>query len=179
MADPHIELEELRRLESEARRLRARLKQQLHPVFVPQNDFHVLRFTVGNAECAMVATLIERVLPIMQLRPAPEAAPWIAGFCDLGDATVPIIDVIARWGNRCGRFELEERVIVAQAEEARVGLIVQRVAGVEFHSRRAVAPPAVDLPMATYAVGLLGGEKLLLLDPAELARESQAVGGQA
>jgi chemotaxis-related protein WspB len=91
----------------------------------------LLVFRLGIDRYALDASQILEVLPLVEMRPAPQAPPGIAGVFDLRGRMVPVIDLSALvFGWPAGRC-LSTRVIIAgykdPAGEIRpLGLIAER-----------------------------------------------------
>jgi two-component system chemotaxis sensor kinase CheA len=108
-------------------------------------------FELAGATYALPSRLVRHMEMVEQLTPVPSAPPFVAGVVLSRGQVLPAIDLRARFGFEPIPYTLRTRLIVVDAGERRVGLIVDTAR--EFV---AIAPEAVQPPPEGIA-GLSGG----------------------
>ena len=109
---------------------------------------------------------VERLLPLMQIQPVPDAPPYLAGIMNLAGEAVPVIDLARRLGLGDNQpYRLDNPVLLIHAGGRRAGLIVDEAFGIKRVPREAVRGEALfrdGLPPVLGAVVMDDGSALLL-----------------
>lgn len=113
--------------------------------------------------------LTREVLPLAATTPLPEAPPWVLGLVRVADRAVAVVDLAARIRGAGREPALDECILVVQIDDRELGLVVERVEGVTATGGAVVAAPPVD-ELAPWMLGVveLGGETVVVLEPAAL-----------
>lgn len=141
---------------------------------LPEESFDVLSFRVGRDRVALLLSEVREVLPLAEMLPLPEAPPWVSGLLDLGDRTIPVLDVAARFRRGAREADLADLVVVCHTSSRDLGLVVQEVFDVQRFERARLSPPADEVPHASYLRGTLRDDEgqLLMLSLARLLEAS-------
>jgi purine-binding chemotaxis protein CheW len=86
-------------------------------------DLHVV-FKVADAEYALRASDVLHMESYTGATKVPGTAPYVAGLVQIRGRVVPVVDVRARFGLAPAPLTLDSRVVVAQANDRTVGLLV-------------------------------------------------------
>jgi len=113
---------------------------------VQAGGLEILKFKIpGMRLCAPLANVV-KVLPLMELQPAPGAPRYLRGLMNLHGRSIPVIDLAARLGyGGYTRYTLETPILLCEHEGLQTGLIVDKVIGVETLEQNAwQRTPAFD-----------------------------------
>jgi purine-binding chemotaxis protein CheW len=154
-------------------------------------------FQVGDARYALPLAWIAQVLRFENVTPVPMAPSFVEGILNLGGEVVPVLNLRLRFGLERGQPTRRNRVLVAERDGAKHGLLVDGVKEIlelEDTSILTGGPPLAGLRAEMIAgiakvreslVIILDGGRLLEADaplratagrepPAEEAEEVQA-----
>ena len=127
----------------------------------------VVLFELGTDRYALDASQVNEVLPLVALRPLPQAPPEIAGVFNFRGTPVPVVDLNQVTTGRPSTPRLSTRIIVSRYPDSQgtprlLGLIAERVTQTarcdpaEFVESGIVNPDAPYLgPIATTSAGML------------------------
>ena len=98
----------------------------------------VVAFRVGGEEFGLDVMKVKRVLKVPELRVVPKAPEFVEGVVSIADSIVPVIDMRKR-------FSVSEsggggHLLVVEAGDSQVGLVVDEVPGVTNIAEEAVSP---------------------------------------
>jgi len=142
-------------------------------------ELHVV-FKVADAEYALRASDVLHMESYSGATRVPGTAPYVAGIVQIRGRVVPVVDVRARFGLPAASLTLDSRVVVAQAKDRTVGLLVDsarevlRIPPEEFK-----APPEVvsqDTKGFVKAVAQSQKRLVMLLDFDKVIGEVEANG---
>jgi purine-binding chemotaxis protein CheW len=161
----------------------------------PQRQF--VLFAVGGTEMALDVFAVQEVLRPREVTPVPRAPQFVEGVVEVRGTLVPVIDLRRRMEVDPSDADDERRLVLANVEEDRVGLIVDRVTEVLRVDETCIqpAPPLVAARAATRfpsilrlpdrlvlvldATGLLSSDERIALRELEAAlAEAAAEGGE-
>ncbi len=122
---------------------------------------------------------VERVLRHAPPRVLPSDAPWLLGVIDHAGAAIPVVDLRIRLGLPVTPATEASRVLVVQAGESKVGVLVDTVRAVRTVETSAIeAPPAIYHGLAKeYLEGVVrdGGDLIILLDTGRLLTSTERI----
>jgi chemotaxis-related protein WspB len=132
----------------------------------------VLVFHIGDERYALPLAAVLRVLPAARAKPLPGAPEYVAGLLDLHGAPLPVIDLSRLAGCPAREVRYDTRILLvdvpADGGERRLGLLAERVAGIETLSADPVDAGVLAAPwLGAVAHGAKGG-MLQLIEPARL-----------
>jgi chemotaxis-related protein WspB len=121
----------------------------------------VLVFHIGPDRYGLRLPVIRRVLPLMALKALPGAPEAVAGLMNLHGASVPVLDVSRIGGGAPAAAHVDTRIVLvdypagAAAQPHGLGLLVERVLGVQDVADAALAPAGV---LAAPFLGQVAGD---------------------
>jgi len=108
----------------------------------------LLVFHIGQDRYGLRLNVVQRVLPLMELKRLPLAPPAVAGLMNLHGRTVPVIDLARLAGGAASAEHVDTRIVVvdyATPEGSRaLGLLAERVLGVQDVASHALADSGVQ-----------------------------------
>ncbi len=128
-----------------------------------------LSFSVDAHRYALPARHIEAVLPLVALRPVPQAPAWVAGLMRYHGDAVPVLDLGLLAGGAPCALLLSTRIILVQipSTRGRIGLRVERATDTMVLPDAALHEPAIGVPEAPF-LGRLAehdGDLVQLVEP--------------
>lgn len=90
-------------------------------------DCPYLIFSLHNSLYGINTTNVDEIFFLPELTPIPEAPTDIVGVVNIRGEIMPIMDLNLRFGYRTTNYQITDSVIVVQAENGRVGIIVNAV----------------------------------------------------
>ena len=129
------------------------------------NELHVL-FRVGDADYVLAAADVLHMESFNGATPVPGTPDYVAGLVQIRQRVVPVVSLRARFGLPPAEPTLDSRVVVVQAGERTVGLLVdsaREIMNIDVEQFR--PPPELIARQASgYVTSVLGsGARLLLL----------------
>ena len=141
--------------------------------------FQVVVFHVGEHTFAFNIFQVQRVLRYERPAAVPKAPPFLEGVLQVERAIVPVIDLRKRFELPHAPLGPETRIVVVEAGDAAVGVVVDRVSEVLRVAADAVSPPppVVRGLAAEYIQGIvaLPGRTLVLLHAGRLLTSSERI----
>lgn len=136
------------------------------PAAAPDPSYPFLFVTAGGCRFCLRLNDVERLLPLMQVQPVPDAPTWLVGVMNLTGEAVPVVDLARRLGlSECPPYSIDHPVLLARAGGRQVGLVVEDVQGVKRVPRENLRGEALfrdGLPPVLGAVAMPDGAALLL-----------------
>jgi chemotaxis-related protein WspB len=108
----------------------------------------VLVFHIGDDRYGLPLRLVQRVLPLLELKSLPQAPDAVAGLMNLHGESVPVIDLARLSGGAPARQQFDTRIVLVDyldpdgATHA-LALMAERVMGVQDVSDAALQAPGV------------------------------------
>jgi len=108
----------------------------------------LLVFHIGDDRYGLRLAVVQRVLPLMELKGVPLAPPSVAGLMNLHGDSVPVIDLSRISGLPPARAHFDTRIVLVDyvAPDGAVhtlGLLAERVTGMQDIDPAALAAPGV------------------------------------
>ena len=104
------------------------------------DEVQLVVFRIAQGEFAFNIFQVERVLRYQAPEPLPGAPEFLEGVLPYGDGVVPVIDLRKRTGVAAAVGD-ETRIVIAELEQGRVGVVVDAVREVLRVPAERVAPP--------------------------------------
>ena len=141
-----------------------------------QKDKYVT-FKSGNEYFGLKIEYVNEIIVFQEITEIPESEDYIKGLINLRGKIIPVIDVRIRFKQE--PFEYNDRtcIIVINFRDTVVGLIVEKIAeGVEIQEENILPSPTIGKADKSqnkyvYAIGKVGDEVKLLLDPDRLLND--------
>lgn len=129
-------------------------------------SYQFLFATAGGCRFCLRLGDVDRLLPLMQVQPVPEAPPYLVGIMNLAGEAVPVIDLAHRLGlSDSPAYRMDNPVLLTRVGGRQAGLVVDDVLGVKRIPRGAIRGEDIfrdGLPPVLGAVILDDGAALLL-----------------
>jgi purine-binding chemotaxis protein CheW len=144
--------------------------------FDTQKDKYVT-FKSGSEYFGLKIQYVSEIIGFQEITEIPESEDYIKGLINLRGKIIPVIDVRIRF--RLEPFEYTDRtcIIVINVNNLVVGLIVEKIAEVvEINEENITPSPSIGKADKSqnkyvYAIGKVGDEVKLLLDPDRLLND--------
>ena len=143
---------------------------------ITQKDKYVT-FKSGNEYFGLKIEYVNEIIVFQEITIIPESADYIKGLINLRGKIIPVVDVRIRFKQE--PFEYNDRtcIIVINLDDIVVGLIVEKIAEVvEITEDNILVSPTIGKAdksqnQYVYAIGKVGDDVKLLLDPRKLLRD--------
>lgn len=125
---------------------------------------HFVGFRLDRQLYALPLENVERALRMVAVTLVPDVPPWVAGVINLHGQVVPVVDLRRRFGFPSKEPALEDRLLVVQALEQTVALIVDEVTEVlEVPAHQVESPPLSLADARPVAAVIRRDERLVLV----------------
>ncbi len=143
----------------------------------PKSNAHLVSFRLGGQLYALPLDHVERALRMVSVTPLPEAPSWVPGVIDLHGRVIPVVDLRQRFDQPPKKLALDDRLLVVQALEQTVALVVDEVTGVLEVPAHQVEPPADPLSQSRPLVAVVRRDEglVLVLDATRLLPPTEAI----
>jgi purine-binding chemotaxis protein CheW len=132
----------------------------------------VVTFALGDDLFALDVRTVERVLRYRGARPVPRLPGWVAGVVEHAGRSLPVVELRRRFELPPAEPAVEPRVLVVEAGEERIGVVVDRVVDVSAVAAGGLDPaPALFRGLSgDYLLGVLrrDGRLIVVLDGGRL-----------
>ena len=136
-------------------------------------------FKSGNEYFGLKIQYVNEIIVFQEITKIPESEDYIKGLINLRGKIIPVIDVRLRFKQE--PFEYTDRtcIIVVNVKSITVGLIVEKIAEVvEIPEENVIPSPSVGKADKSqnkyvYAIGKVGEQVKLLLDPDRLLNDEE------
>ncbi len=107
---------------------------------------HLVIFTLGKELYGVTIHSVESIIKLQAITEVPRTASYILGVTNLRGTVVPVLDLRKRFNLLSSENSSNTRIVIVNAEGAKVGIVVDEVTEVLKVSRDAIQPPP---PMST------------------------------
>jgi chemotaxis signal transduction protein len=161
-------------LEEEMMALRRELVVKLAGVQTSEAELSVLECRAARQRFGLLLGGVDVVVPMAQLLPLPETAPWILGSLNYHGRNIVVLDVAYRLAEAPHVIAPTELIVICSTEWRQVGLLVEEVLDVLSIEANAVKDPAPGVRFASFLAGVIDHEfgSLPLIEVSRLAAES-------
>lgn len=123
-------------------------------------------FLVDGRQYGLPLARVERVLPMVEITPLPQAPPIVLGVINLRGTVLPVVDLRRRFGLIPGEYGLSSHLLIAHSHRRTLALPVDEAVGVSTVSPEAVSPPEALFPGISQLSGVAacGAELLFIQD---------------
>lgn len=127
-----------------------------------------LTFNVGDEVFGIEIEFVTEIISMQPITKIPEVANYIKGIINLRGKIIPVIDIRLKFKKEEAPYDERTCIIVIDADEIAVGLIVDRVSEVLTIDDEEIAPPPDNKTgiknRYLKGIGKINGEVKLLLD---------------
>jgi len=124
---------------------------------------HFVGFRLEGQRYALPLDRVERALRMVAATPVPEALPWVAGVINLHGRVVPMVDLRQRFGQPSRKPHLDDRLLVVQAQEQTMALMVDEVTEVLEVPANQVEPAPASLSQSRPLAAVIRRDEELIL----------------
>jgi purine-binding chemotaxis protein CheW len=137
-------------------------------------DLQIVGFRVGRETFGVPIALVHEIVRVPEITAVPDAPTYVEGVINLRGKIVPVVDLRKRFGEKQVSSHKKNRILVAEVEGKKVGLMVDAASEV-----LKMPPSAIDQPPAILedgehnyvtGVGKLNGRLIILVDLAKIMR---------
>jgi purine-binding chemotaxis protein CheW len=136
--------------------------------FAVDREMQVVAFKVGREDFGVDVKKVEGVISLVDITRMPRAAPFVEGIINLRGQIVAVVDLAARLGVEAAERGAATRIVVVEAQEVKVGLVVESPEVINIDQDDIEASPmlATSEVNASFIRGVvkLGDRLLILLD---------------
>ena len=136
------------------------------------NELQIVGFRVGPETYGVPIAAVQEILRPMPITAVPGAPPQVEGVVNLRGRIVSVVDLRKRCGAAPTTDARKNRIVVAEVEGRRVGMVVDSASEVLRIAESCIEPPSTvfgDSP-ASYVTGVakLPGRLVILVDIAKM-----------
>ena len=128
-------------------------------------EIQLVIFGLGREEFAVEVTQVREIMRMEEITRMPKSPPFVEGIINLRGQIIAVIDLAKRLNLETSERDGETRIIVVEAEDIKVGMIVGSVSEVLRVSSGAVEPSptlAADVS-AAYLQGVVKQDNRLII----------------
>jgi purine-binding chemotaxis protein CheW len=92
--------------------------------------YHLVTFFLGREEYGVEIGSVQEIIRAADIRPVPGAPPHVKGVINLRGKIIPVADLRTRFGLPAGEESEQQRIVVVEIGERRVGMLVDSVSQV-------------------------------------------------
>jgi purine-binding chemotaxis protein CheW len=120
-------------------------------------------FCVEQQQYALPLHQVSRALRMVAITPLPDAPTGIRGVINVAGQAVPLLDLRPRLGHPTQDFQLDDRLLIIQAQDQTVALAVDEIRQILEVSAERLSPPPPVLARACPLITTIQGETLILV----------------
>jgi purine-binding chemotaxis protein CheW len=131
-------------------------------------DIHLVGFRIGTETFAVPIALVHEIVRVPEITAVPEAPDCVEGVINLRGKIISVVDLRKRFGEKTSEVSKKNRILVAEVDGKRVGLIVDAASEV-----LKIPPAEIELPPNVFeegelnyvtGVGKFRGRLIILVD---------------
>ncbi|MCU0606228.1 MAG: chemotaxis protein CheW [Candidatus Edwardsbacteria bacterium] len=128
----------------------------------------IVIFCIGDEKFALTTDEVKSIEELQEIIPVPRAPEYIAGLINLRGAIIPVMDLRRRLGAPAAAAGRDTVILIVEHGDESVGLIVDRVEGVDQVSFAVTPVPAEAAggPAGRFYRSVLetGGQKITIIN---------------
>jgi len=128
-------------------------------------ELQLVVFSLGREEFAVEVTQVREIMRMEEITRMPKSPPFVEGIINLRGQIIAVVDLAKRLNLEAAEKGAETRIIVVEAEDVKVGMIVDSVSEVLRVSAEEVeASPTLAADMsAAYIQGVVKKDNRLII----------------
>ena len=129
-------------------------------------EMQLVVFRVGKEEYGLDIQQVKEIIKMQEITEIPNAPEFIEGVINLRGQITPVMDMRKRlFVERAEKIGKDTRIVIVEAEESTLGIIVDAVIGVLHLAERDISPPPVGGEREfVKGVGKIKEKLMILLD---------------
>lgn len=120
-------------------------------------------FLLDDWRCALQLSVVQRVIPRVEITPIPKAPEIVLGLIVLQGAIVPVVDMRRRFRLPEREAKLSDRLIVAQTARRTLAFAVDEIHGIQPCSQEEILNPSQIVPGMEYIEGVIKTQEGILI----------------
>lgn len=140
-------------------------------------DLHIVGFRVGSETFAVPISLVHEIVRVPEITAVPDSPEFIEGVINLRGRIIPVIDLRKRFGEKLITPHKKNRIMVAEIEGKKVGLIVDAASEVLKIPPSEVEPPpnVFEESEVNYVtgVGKFNGRLIIMVELAKILQRGE------
>jgi purine-binding chemotaxis protein CheW len=128
-------------------------------------EIQLVVFSIGREEFAVEVTQVREIMRMEEITRMPKSPHFVEGIINLRGQIIAVVELAKRLNLEAGERSSDTRIIVVEAEEIKIGMIVDSVSEVLRVSADAVEPSptlATDVS-AAYLRGVVKQDNRLII----------------
>lgn len=129
------------------------------------DELQLVVFSLGREEFAVEVTQVREIMRMEEITRMPKSPHFVEGIINLRGQIIAVVELAKRLNLEVGERDSDTRIIVVEAEDIKVGMIVDAVSEVLRVSADAVEPSptmATDIS-AAYLQGVVKQDNRLII----------------
>ena len=110
-------------------------------MLVHARDMQLVVFKLDLQRYALHLPVVERIVPLVEITPLPQAPPIVLGVINVQGRVIPVVDIRQRFRLPERASLLSDRLVLARSADRTLALLVDAVIGVVDCSQSAWAVP--------------------------------------
>jgi len=131
----------------------------------------LVTFCIENSRIAFPVKVVQRVIWALRITPVPGQNKKFIGVINLEEEVIPIIDLRYILGLRQCDLELDDDIVIVDTSFGQLGLIADRVEGVQEYLSSQVSPAGKELESLASSVLRADDGLVIIVDPSKLINE--------
>jgi purine-binding chemotaxis protein CheW len=136
-------------------------------------------FTISGEEFGIEITQVREIIKLREITRLPHTLDFVEGVTNLRGEVIPVIDLKKRFGIGSTERDDDNRIIIAEVHDTRVGFIVDSVTETLRIPASAIEPPPRNVAglKADYLVGIgkLENRLLIVLDACRILSSEERI----
>jgi len=120
-------------------------------------------FNLEDQRFAISLDSVERVIPVVEITPLPDAPSVILGVINVAGQIIPVYNMRLRFKHAQKKIELCDQILLATSQGLPIGLYVDNVAGVLQIEDISITKPPENLSEKDYVQGMAKMEDGLII----------------
>lgn len=128
-------------------------------------EIQLVVFSLGREEFAVEVTQVREIMRMEEITRMPKSPSFVEGIINLRGQIIAVIELAKRLNMQSSERSAETRIIVVEADEVKVGMIVDSVSEVLRVSAEAVeaAPTLAAEASVAYLLGVVKQDSRLII----------------
>lgn len=111
--------------------------------FALDREMQLVAFSVGREEFGVDVKKVEGVISLVDVTRMPRAPGFVEGIINLRGQIIAVVDLATRLGIQAGDRTSNTRIVVVEAQDVKVGLIVEKPEVINVSMEDVEASPAL------------------------------------
>lgn len=118
-------------------------------------SLYILIFSLDNRRFALPVSSMERVFPVVEVTPLPDAPDIVTGIVNIHGSIIPVFNIRRRFHLPETDVNLTNKLIIAHTTSRSVGIVVDAVSNVMEYTEKDIVNADKIIPGMEYINGLI------------------------